>query len=131
MAKQTIPSMELERSMNLQSHVMTIEEALRHSSVIDEVDDERRKRLHEIINWTKEQHSLLKEIATGTIKIQLENFIEKFNKAIDTVLERELQLESIDDKNREFLIDYVISTREKLRSENSVFEKEIIARRLK
>ena len=46
MAKQTIPSMELERSMNLQARVMTIEEVLRHSEVIDDLDDSRRSHLH-------------------------------------------------------------------------------------
>lgn len=129
MAKQTIASMELERSMNLQSRVMTIEEALRHSSVIDTLDDERRKQLHEIVAWTKEQHNTFKESATGHLKEKIESFITKFNKAIDAILEKEIQLEDIDDKNREFLINFAATTRENLRNDNSIFEKEIIARR--
>ena len=46
MSKASIPSMELARSMNLQSHVMTIEEGLRHSEMIDKLDDARREKLH-------------------------------------------------------------------------------------
>lgn len=130
MAKSSIPSLELERSMNLQARVMTIEEALRHSSVIDELDDKRRAQLHEIIIWTKEQHNTFKESATGHLKEKLESFIEKFNQAIDSILKKELELEDIDDKNREFLIKYAVTTRENLKNENSSFEKEIIKRRI-
>ena len=39
MSKASIPSMELARSMNLQSHVMTIEEGLRHSEMIKQWRD--------------------------------------------------------------------------------------------
>ena len=61
--KQSIPSMELERSMNLQVHVMTFEESLRHAEVIDELDDARRLKLHNIINWTKEmQLSFIRDL---------------------------------------------------------------------
>lgn len=131
MAKQTMPSMELERSMNLQSRVMTIEETLRHSSVIDDLDDSRRSHLHEVINWAKEQHSyFLKNIKDNELKQQFEDFISRFNNIITNVLEKEIELENIDDQNREFLIDYVSITREKLRNENSNFEKEIISRRI-
>lgn len=131
MAKQTIPSMELERSMNLQARVMTIEEVLRHSEVIDDLDDNRRSHLHEVINWAKEQHSyFLKNIKDNELKQQFEDFISRFNNIITNVLEKEIELENIDDQNREFLIDYVSITREKLRNENSNFEKEIISRRI-
>lgn len=131
MAKQTIPSMELERSMNLQARVMTIEEVLRHSEVIDNLDDSRRSHLHEVINWAKEQHSyFLKNIKDNELKQQFEDFISRFNNIITNVLEKEIELENIDDQNREFLIDYVSITREKLRNENSNFEKEIISRRI-
>lgn len=51
MAKQSIPSMELERSMNLMCHVMTIEEALRNSEVIDSLDDKRRDEQWEIQDY--------------------------------------------------------------------------------
>ncbi|MBR8749428.1 hypothetical protein IX317_001102 [Fusobacterium sp. DD29] len=131
MAKPINASLELERSMNLQSRVMTIEETLRHSSVIDEIDDQRRKHLHEIITWTKEQHNyFLKVLSDSEVKDKFEDFILKFNKIIDTVLTKEMELENIDDQNREFLINYIAITREKLRDENSSFEKEIISRRI-
>ena len=49
MAKQSIPSMELERSMNLMCRVMTIEEVLRNSEVIDSLDDKRREEHDEVL----------------------------------------------------------------------------------
>lgn len=63
MGKASIPSMELERSMNLQVHVMTVEETLRHSAVIDELDDKRREKLHNVIKWVKEmQISFIRDL---------------------------------------------------------------------
>ena len=49
MAKQSIPSMELERSMNLMCRVITIEEVLRNSEVIDSLDDKRREEHDEVL----------------------------------------------------------------------------------
>ena len=63
MKNSSIPSQELERSMDLQVHVMTIGEALRNVEVIDELDDRRREKLHNIINWNKEmQKSFIKDL---------------------------------------------------------------------
>ena len=47
---------ELERSMNLQSRVMTIEETLRNSDVIDKIDDKRRDKMHGVLRWAKDIH---------------------------------------------------------------------------
>lgn len=63
MAKQSIPSMELERSMNLMCHVMTIQEALRNSSIIDYLDDNRREEQHELQNYILD---LIKKFITTT-----------------------------------------------------------------
>ena len=131
--KQSIPSMELERSMNLQVHVMTFEESLRHAEVIDELDDARRLRLHSIINWVKEmQLSFIKDLqdiykSTGleTLAKEIEKqnkFLSQFTKSIDTVLR--------DDNTREYLINYAVKTRENLKEDNSRLEKEIILRKV-
>ena len=143
MGKPSIPSIELERSMNMQVHVMTVEEALRHSEVIDELDDERRKKLHNIITWVKDMHKSLindlsviykgseleKEQVKDLLKKQ-KKFSEQFNKSIDTVLKQEIEFEVIDDNTRKYLIEYTAETREKLKNENSTLEKEIIKRRI-
>ena len=144
MSKTTIPSMELARSMNLQSHVMTIEEGLRHSEMIDKLDDARREKLHNIVKWVKDiQVSFIKDLKTllktdeKEIKEKIlfvlekqEKFNKRFVKSIDKVLKDEVELEKIDDKTREFLIAYTTQTKENLRQDNSHFESEIIKREL-
>lgn len=144
MSKASIPSMELARSMNLQSHVMTIEEGLRHSEMIDVLDDARREKLHNIIKWVKDINvSFIKDlkILLKTDEKELKEKIlfilekqEKFNQrfviSIDKVLKDEIELEKIDDKTREYLIKYTLETREKLKDDNSHFESEIIKREL-
>lgn len=144
MSKASIPSMELARSMNLQSHVMTIEEGLRHSEMIDKLDDTRREKLHNIIKWVKDINvSFIKDlkILLKTDEKELKEKIlfilekqEKFNQrfviSIDKVLKDEIELEKIDDKTREYLIKYTLETREKLKNDNSNFESEIVKREL-
>lgn len=144
MSKASVPSLELARSMNLQSHVMTIEEGLRHSETIDKLDDARREKLHGIIKWVKDINvSFIKDlkILLKTDEKELKEKIlfilekqEKFNQrfviSIDKVLKDDIELEKIDDKTREYLIKYTLETREKLKDDNSHFESEIIKREL-
>ncbi|WP_270445684.1 hypothetical protein [Fusobacterium varium] len=142
MGKPSIPSLELGRSMDLQVHVMTVEETLRHSAVIDELDDKRRDKLHNIVKWVKDMQKSfindLQEIYKST-EIERENikklldkqskFEKQFIKSIDVVLKQELELEAIDDNARQYLINYTADTREKLKDANSEIEKEIIKKR--
>lgn len=143
MGKPSIPSLELERSMDLQVSVMTIDETLRHSKAIDEIDDKRRDKLHNIVKWVKDMQKSfindLQEIYKNTEegKEQIKNLLEKqskfakqFTKSIDAVLKQELELEAIDDKAREYLITYTADTREKLKDANSRIEKEIIRKKV-
>lgn len=141
MGKASIPSMELERSMNLQVHVMTVEETLRHSAVIDELDDERREKLHNVIKWVKEmQISFIRDLqeiyrstALESLGKEIEKqskFLKQFTKSIDSVLKQEIELEKLDDNTRNYLIELTVDTREKLKDENSKIEKEIIKKRV-
>ena len=141
MGKASIPSMELERSMNLQVHVMTVEETLRHSAVIDELDDERRTKLHNVIKWTKEmQLSFIRDLqeiyrstALESLGKEIEKqskFLRQFTKSIDSILKQEIELEKLDDNTRNYLIELTVDTREKLKDENSKIEKEIIKKRV-
>ena len=141
MGKPTLPSMELERSMNLQVHVMTVEETLRHSAVIDKLDDERRTKLHNLIKWAKEmQISFIRDLqviykSTGLESLRKEiekqsKFLKQFTKSIDAILKQELELEALDDNTREYLIDYTVKTRENLKEDNSRLEREIILRKV-
>lgn len=141
MGKASIPSMELERSMNLQVHVMTVEETLRHSAVIDELDDERREKLHNVIKWVKEmQISFIRDLqeiyrstALESLGKEIEKqskFLKQFTKSIDSILKQEIELEKLDDNTRNYLIELTVDTREKLKDENSKIEKEIIKKRV-
>lgn len=141
MGKPTLPSMELERSMNLQVHVMTVEETLRHSAVIDELDDERRTKLHNVIKWAKEmQISFIRDLQEIYKSTRLEilgkeiekqsKFLNQFTKSIDAVLRQELELEALDDNTRDYLISYAVKTRENLKEDNSRLEREIILRKV-
>lgn len=142
MGKPSIPSLELERSMNLQVHMMTVEETLRHSAVIDEIDDKRREKLHKVIQWTKDMHlsfirdlkNIYKSTELETIKSMIEKqekFLKQFSNSIDGVLKQEIELEKLDDNTRNYLITLTADTTEKLRNENSNIEKEIIKKRIK
>lgn len=141
MGKASIPSMELERSMNLQVHVMTVEETLRHSAVIDELDDERREKLHNVIKWVKEmQISFIRDLqeiyrstALESLGKEIEKqskFLKQFTKSIDSILKQEIELEKLDDNTRNYLIELTVDTREKLKDENFKIEKEIIKKRV-
>ena len=124
MGKASIPSMELERSMNLQVHVMTVEETLRHSAVIDELDDKRREKLHNVIKWVKEmQISFIRDLqeiyrstALESLGKEIEKqskFLKQFTKSIDSILKQEIELEKLDDNTRNYLIELTVDTREK------------------
>lgn len=141
MGKPTIPSMELERSMNLQVHMMNVEETLRHSTVIDEIDDKRREKTHNVIKWAKEMHiSFIKDLQetyknTGLEELKQliekqKKFLKQFSKSIDELIKQELELEKIDDNTRNYLIELTVDTREKLKDENSKIEKEIIRKKV-
>ncbi len=142
MAK-NIPSMELERSMNMQVTVMTFEETMRHLEVIDGLDDKRREKMQGIIQWAKDmQKSFVRDmqeilkISDGEIYKQTKELLEKYKKfskrfesSINTVMTQEIELEKIDDNSREYLIKYAAETKEKLKIENSNIEKEIIKKK--
>ena len=150
MAKQGIPSMELERSMNLMCRVMTIEEVLRNSEVIDSLDDKRRdehdevlENLFELISKKdKEINKIIKLFPGDTQEIiNLKNKINEVQNKYKSILElhlkkslslrlKEKELEKVDDENRYYLIHYTKECREKLGNENSKIEAEIISKRI-
>lgn len=135
---------ELERSMNLQSRVMTIEETLRNSDVIDKIDDKRRDKMHGVLRWAKDIHKSIindlrevKKISEGKNLELVDNllqkttkFSERFEKTITKLMADEEVLERLDDENRVFLIKYAKTTREELKKDNSIFEQLSIEKRL-
>lgn len=139
-----ILNVELERSMNLQSRVMTIEETLRNAAVIDSIDDKRREKMHGVLKWA---HDIHKSVVNDLKKLNKESkgaspqdikklfekmlsFSVRFENSMTKLIADEDMLERLDDENRAFLIEYTKTTREKLRKDNSNFEKISIEMRL-
>lgn len=134
-------SLALERSMNLQCHIMTFEEALRHACVIDKLDDERREKMFGLIKWKFDMNihfdnrlskisdldnlnQIKKELLT--LQSDIKKFNEKFEKSFESVKKDELYYENIDDELRTYLINYAVKCREQLRIENSEVEEKLI-----
>lgn len=134
-------SLALERSMNLQCHIMTFEEALRHACVIDKLDDGRREKMFGLIKWKFDMDThfdnrlskmfdldnldqLKKELLT--LQSDIKKFNEKFEKSFESIKKDELYYENIDDELRTYLINYAVKCREQLRVENSEVEEKLI-----
>lgn len=142
----SVASLELERSMNMQCHIMTFEEALRNAQVIDNLDDKRRKKMFGLMKWLYDMNiyfnkrletvlnSDVNNLKVKLKKFQLEklDFQEKFFKKLEIIKKDELYYEKLDDDLRNYLIEYSAICRENLRIENSCIEMKIILnRRLK
>jgi len=143
---ENVDSLELKRSMNMQARVMTFEEYLRHSKVIDDMDDERRKKSFNLNKWNEDMQKSFQKKRKKLYEINdfkalrkglkdLDNEINDFNikfierrKEIDLL---EVEYERLDDESREQLLNYVISCREKLRIENNEIETRLIKENLK
>lgn len=144
---ETAASLALERSMNMQSRVMTFEEHLKHMDMLDNLDDERRKEYHGAIIWhnsmqrnffkrsrevinqinepiSKDLFSLVKQLIS-TIE-EWETFHRDFHKKIKNNQEQEDIYEHFDDGTRRFLISYSEQCRERLSNENRRVEEKLI-----
>ena len=139
-------SLELERSMNMQVRVMTFEEHLRHFKVIDEIDDARRVKSFNLNKWNEDMQKSFKKKIKKLYELSnfetlregiqdLEKEIEEFNtkfiekrKEIDLL---EVEYERLDDDNRDWLLSYAVSCREKLRIENNKIETRLIEENMK
>ncbi len=134
-------SLALERSMNLQCHIMTFEEALRNAQVIDKLDDQRREKMFGLIKWLDDMNTnfnkklevILNILDIEKLKIELEKFkLErnefnlKFKESFELVKEDELYYEKLDDELRTYLIDYSAKCREQLRISNSEIEEKLM-----
>ncbi|MCJ8342922.1 MAG: hypothetical protein MJH09_08775 [Cetobacterium sp.] len=134
-------SLALERSMNLQCHIMTFEEALRNAEVIDNLDDQRRERMFGLMKWlddmnihfNKRLDNILKLDNLENLKTELKKyktdkneFNLKFKESFEAIKEDELYYENLDDELRTYLINYAIKCREELRELNSKTEMKLI-----
>ena len=61
-----------------------------------------------------------------SLREEIKNFNNKFEKSFETLKNDELYYEQIDDDVRTYLINYAARCREKLRIENSIVEEKLI-----
>lgn len=144
---ETAKSLDLERSMNMQIRILTIEEHLKHMDMIDGLDDKRRIEAHGAMIWhnsmqrsffkrarevidrinepiSKDIFALVKDLISTIEK--WETFHRDFQNKVNKIQEQEILYENHDDQTRKFLISYSNQCKERLCSENRGIEKKLI-----
>lgn len=138
-------SITLERAMNMQVRVMTFEEHLRHSKVIDKLDDKRRTKAFNLTKWHEDmnksfQKKLIELVKTNdpatiqdklaTLTENIQEFNSSYLKLRKKVEKDELAYEEMDDEVHNWLLEYAVECRQKLRIESSEIEKKLIQENL-
>ena len=119
----TSASEELNRSMNQQVRLMTMDEKMRHAFVIDMADDERRKKM---IKTLKHLYDMNSYFAKKFNDPEYNKFIKIIKTKLNTLMEEELHFEKLDDSLREEIRAYLISSQISLREENNICELKIL-----
>lgn len=139
-------SLGLESSMKMEARLMTIESYLRHSEVIKKLDKERQKKSFNLNKWNEDMQKNFKKKSNELYKIsnfeilkkglknlskEMDEFHTKFfekRKEIDLL---EIEYKQLYRENKNQLLNYVISLKEKLRNENHEIEQKLIEENLK
>lgn len=119
----TSASEELNRSMNQQVRLMTIDEKMRHAFVIDMADDERRNKM---IKTLKHLYDMNSYFAKKFNDPEYNKFIKTIKIKLNTLMEEELHFEKLDDSIREEIRAYLVSSQTSLREENNICELKIL-----
>ena len=136
--KETIEDVLLERSMNCQSRMMTVDERFRYAADIDKKDDVRRQKSFNYDKWNEDMmKSFIRDLkkakeekkweAVDAIFIKMENFQKEYFPKRKKLQDEELLYEKLDDHNRDWSIDFVIKCIEKIKNENSVINLKMMA----
>lgn len=134
-------SLELEQSMNLQVRIMTIQDHFRYSTVIDEADDERRKKSFGFDKHTEDMLIYFLKLLDKAIESEDLNLVKKTRREIAEFKEKytakkkslhdlELHYEELDDKLREWIIEYLATCLEKTQNESSRIDLQMIRENL-
>ncbi len=134
-------SLALERSMNMQSRIMTLREHLRHERVIDSLDDERRERRFNLDKWNEDMQKnfsrirkhILQNVTLEDMRSELEKLDKKedefnsiYQKDVKEVQEQELHYEELNDKLIIWILNLTDQYEINLRDENSNIERKSI-----
>lgn len=134
-------SLALERSMNMQSRIMTLREHLRHERVIDSLDDERRERRFNLDKWNEDMQKnfsrirkhILQNVPLEDMRSELEKLDKKedefnsiYQKDVKEVREQELHYEELNDKLIIWILNLTDQYEINLRDENSNIERKSI-----
>lgn len=134
-------SLELEQSMNIQVRIMNIRDHVRYGGVIDEADDERRKDSFGLDKWNEDMMTYFSKLLKKAIQNrewklveQVDSEINDFNKKYfakrKELQEKELYYEDLDDKLREWLLEFLATSLERTQNESSKIDLQMIRENL-
>lgn len=122
---------ELDVSIENTARFMKIQEHLRHSEVIDTLDDERRTKTFALLHWNKNMQlyfisKLEKAGVSKKIVQELKEYNIEFQRNCDTLMKEELFYEEKDDNLRNKLMSLVDEFMASTRNENSELEQQAL-----
>ena len=139
----TIEGLELERTMDLHAEIMFIQELIRVSSNIDNLDDERRNKLYGTLKWKEDREKgLLKRLIKllefdnlELIKIELSSILkdkkilaQQFENSIYELKKQDNYYERKDDEVRERIMLQLSGASERLGDSSNQIEKRLMER---
>ena len=134
-------SLELGQRMNVFLRIGTIEEHIRYGGSIDIADDKRRKRSFRLDKYNKDMMTHFSRLLKRGIQErdwklveqadrEMDEFIIKYFAKREELQEKELHYEELDDKLREWLLNYIATCLEKTRDESSKIDLQMIRENL-
>lgn len=139
----TIEGLELERTMDLHAEIMFLEELIRVSCNIDNLDDERRIKLYGTLKWKEDREKglfkrllrLLEMDSINLIKLELNSILEdkikltkQFEKSILELQKQDHYYEAKDDEIRGKIILQLSGASERLGKSSSEIERRLMER---
>ncbi|GLI57336.1 hypothetical protein PM10SUCC1_28500 [Propionigenium maris DSM 9537] len=134
-------SLELEQRMNLQVRIMTIQDYMRYGGVIDKSDDDRRVKSFGFDKHTEDMLIYFTRLLDKAIELENWNLVKKTKDEISdfkkkytdkkkSLHELELHYEELDDKLREWLMEYLATSLERTQNESSKIDMQMIRENL-
>lgn len=134
-------SLELEQRMNLQVRILTLQDYHRYGEAIDASDDDRREKAFGLDKWNEDMMTYFLKVLDIAIededwdlikqtRKEIEEFKQKYFEKRKELQELELYYEDLDDKLREWILEYLATCLEKTRNESSKIDLQMIKENL-